>query len=74
MPGKNCEYAFHYLSVHEEDRFDLEKDFVYDEKSKLTLSGQVDYWLDKIMGYRIKAREIDKTEFIRVLYANGKVG
>ena len=74
LPGKNCEYAFHYLSVHEEDRFDLEKDFVYDEKSKLTLSGQVDYWLDKIMGYRIKAREIDKTEFIRVLYANGKVG
>ena len=71
--GKNCEYAFHYLSAHEEDELDPKIDFIYDESTKLTFSGQVDYWLDRIMGYRIKAREIDKTEFIRVLYANGKV-
>ena len=62
--GKNCEYAFHYLSAHEEDELDPKIDFIYDESTKLTFSGQVDYWLDRIMGYRIKAREIDKTEFI----------
>ena len=69
--GKNCEYAFHYLAAHNEDRLDIEKDFVYDTESKLTFGGQVDYWLNKIMGYRVKAREIEKTEFIQVLYMNG---
>lgn len=68
--GKNCEYAFHYLSAHNEDRLDPDKDFIYDTESKLTFGGQVDYWLNKIMGYRVKAREIEKTEFIQVLYKN----
>lgn len=68
--GKNCEYAFHYLSAHNEDRLELDKDFIYDTESKLTFGGQVDYWLNKIMGYRVKAREIEKTEFIQVLYKN----
>lgn len=72
--GKNCEYVFHYLNAHDEDQLNPDKDFVYDtENSKLTFGGQVSYWLDKIMGYRVKAREIEKTEFIQVLYDNDEV-
>ena len=71
--GNNCEYVFHYLNVHDEDRLDIEKDFIYDMESKLTFGGQVDYWLNRIMGYRVKAREIEKTEFIQVLYSDEKV-
>ena len=71
--GKNCEYVFHYLNAHDEDHLDVEKDFIYDTNSKLTFGGQVDYWLNRIMGYRVKAREIEKTEFIQVLYSDGKI-
>lgn len=71
--GKNCEYVFHYLVEHDEDQWISDEDFVYSAESKLTFGGQVDYWLHKIMGYHIKAREIDKTEFIQVLYFNEKM-
>lgn len=71
--GKNCEYVFHYLAEHKDTPLDRESDFVYDADSKLTFSGQVDYWLNKISGYRIQANEIDKTEFIQVLYTNEKM-
>lgn len=71
--GNNCEYIFHYLNVHDEDQLNIDEDFIYDTKSKLTFGGQVDYWLNKIMGYRVKAREIEKTEFIQVLYSNEKM-
>lgn len=71
--GKNCDYVFHYLNVHDEDQMDAEEDFVYDSNSKLTFGGQVSYWLNKIMGYTVKANEIEKTEFIQVLYRNDKV-
>lgn len=55
-------------------QMDPDRDFVYDvEASKLTFGGQVSYWLDKIMGYHVKAREIEQTEFIQVLYSNDKV-
>ncbi len=71
--GKNCEYVFHYLNIHDEDPLDMEKDFIYDAESKLTFGGQVDYWLNQIMGYRIKAREIEKAELIQVLYSNERM-
>lgn len=71
--GKNCEYIFHYLNEHDEDQMNIDRDFIYDTNSKLTFGGQVDYWLDRIMGYRVKAREIEKTEFIQVLYSNTKM-
>lgn len=71
--GKNCEYVFHYLAEHKEEPLDIDEDFVYDIDSKLTFGGQVDYWLSKIAGYRIQAKEIDKTEFIQVLYSNEKM-
>ena len=68
--GKNCEYVFHYLAEHGEDQMSKEEDYIYDIDSKLTFAGQVNYWLQRIIGYRIKAREIDKTEFVQVLYQN----
>lgn len=71
--GKNCEYVFHYLVAHDEDSLDMDQDFIYDTASKLTFGGQVDYWLSKIMGFHVKAREIEKTEFIQVLYSNDQV-
>lgn len=70
---KNCDYVFHYLNVHDEMELDKDRDFVYDTESKLTFGGQVNFWLNKIMGYQVKAREIEKTEFIQVLYRNEKV-
>lgn len=69
--GKNCEYVFDYLNVHDEEH--IKDDFVYDTDSKLTFGGQVNFWLEKIMGYRVKAREIEKTEFIQVLYGNKNI-
>ncbi len=71
--GKNCEYVFHYLNAHDEELLDIEKDFIFDGESKLTFGGQVDDWLNRIMGYRVKAREIEKTEFIQVLYTNENI-
>lgn len=70
---KNCDYVFHYLNAHDEMELNKDEDFVYDEESKLTFGGQVNFWLNKIMGYQVKAREIEKTEFIQVLYRNEKV-
>ncbi|MCI6887391.1 MAG: DUF3696 domain-containing protein [Lachnospiraceae bacterium] len=71
--GVRCEYAFYYLSEHEMDQLD-EPDFIYDRTSKLTFSGQVDYWLQRILGYRVRAEEIKGTELIRVAYGNDKLG
>lgn len=69
--GKNCDYVFDYLNAHDEDR--INDEFVYETESKLTFGGQVNFWLDKIMGYQVKAREIEKTEFIQVLYKNENI-
>lgn len=71
--GKNCEYVFHYLAEHKDVSLDMETDFIYDSDSKYTFGGQVDYWLNKISGYRIKASEIEKTEFIQVLYTKDRM-
>ena len=61
------------IMSYDEMELDKDRDFVYDSKSKLTFGGQVNFWLNKIMGYQVKAREIEKTEFIQVLYRNEKV-
>ena len=71
--GVRCEYAFFYLSCHQDDEL-KEKDFIYDNKTKLTLGGQVDYWLERILGYRVSAEEIPGTELIRVSYRNRELG
>lgn len=71
--GVRCEYAFYYLSEHDTEKLG-EADFVCDDTSKLTFSGQVNYWLWRILGYRIKAEQIPGTELIRVAYENDRIG
>ncbi len=71
--GVRCEYAFYYLAVHQNDRI-KEKEFIFDSETKLTLGGQVDYWLERILGYRVSAEEIPGTELIRVAYSNRQLG
>ncbi|MCI8995092.1 MAG: DUF3696 domain-containing protein [Lachnospiraceae bacterium] len=71
--GVRCEYAFFYLAVHQNEKV-KEKDFIYDKSTKVTLGGQVDYWLERILGYRISAEEIPGTELIRVSYSDRELG
>lgn len=71
--GVRCEYAFFYLAEHKGEEI-KEKGFIYDSTSKTTLSGQVDYWLEKISGYKVIAEEIPGTELIRVAYRNRELG
>lgn len=71
--GVRCEYAFFYLAGHK-DKEIREKGFIYDSTTKMTLGGQVDYWLERILGYRVNAEEIPGTELIRVSYRNRELG
>lgn len=71
--GVRCEYAFFYLAGHRDEKI-KEKGFIYDNKTKLTLGGQVDYWLERILGYRVSAEEIPGTELIRVAYSHHGIG
>ena len=71
--GIRCEYAFSYLSEHETESL-READFIFDCRSKLTFSGQVNYWLWRILGYRVHAERIPGTELIRVAYENDRIG
>ena len=71
--GVRCEYAFFYLAVHQGEEI-KEKGFIFDGTSKKTLGGQVDYWLERILGYRVTAEEIQGTELIRVAYKNRELG
>lgn len=71
--GVKCEYAYQYLANHEWDSLEGNA-LVYDTSSKLTFGGQVDYWLDRILGYRVRAEEIERTDWIRVSFGNGELG
>lgn len=71
--GVRCEYAFFYLAGHKDEEM-REKGFIYDSATKTTLGGQVDYWLERIIGYRVIAEEIPGTELIRVSYRNRELG
>ncbi|MDO4330957.1 MAG: AAA family ATPase [Lachnospiraceae bacterium] len=71
--GIRCEYAFYYLCEHARDKL-KESDFIYDHTAKLTFGGQVDYWLNRILGYRVTAEQIAGTELIRVAYSNEVLG
>lgn len=71
--GVKCEYAYQYLANHERDNWE-ENVLVFDTTSKLTFGGQVDYWLDRILGYVVKAEEIERTDWIRVSFGNRELG
>lgn len=71
--GIRCEYAYDYLAKHDMDPWQ-DNLMVYDETSKLTFGGQVNYWLEKILGYTVYAEEIERTTLIRVSYGKGDIG
>lgn len=70
--GVDCKYAFSYLAKHERDSF-VDSEMVYDWDSKLIFGGQVEYWLERLVGYRVKAEEIPHTEKILVTYEKGRI-
>lgn len=71
--GVKCEYAYQYLAGHERDSWQG-NEFVFDPASKLTFGGQVDYWLDRILDYSVRAEEIERTDWIRVSFGNRDLG
>ena len=70
--GVGCEYAYQYLARHASDNW-RENILVYDSDEKLTFSGQVDYWLRRILGYTVRADEIERTDLISVSFTNNKL-
>ena len=71
--GVRCEYAYQYLAMHDSDKWENHP-LVFDQRSKLTFGGQVDYWLERILGYTLKAEEIDRTNLIRVSFGTRELG
>lgn len=71
--GTKCEYAYDYLAKHDIDSWQ-DNQMVFDNSSKLTFGGQVNYWLEKILGYTVYAEEIDRTTLIRVSFGKSDVG
>ena len=66
--GTAGEYAFDYLSRNRLEPLP-EPDFSAEvTKVGMNLGNQVDYWLDKIMGYRVSAEGIESTNYVRVVY------
>ncbi len=70
--GANCEYAYQYLARHENDDW-TGNVLVYNTDGKLTFGGQVDYWLKRILGYTVRAEEIERTDLISVSFTNRKL-
>ena len=72
--GNRCEYAFAYLSELSATPFKDETiNYVYEDNTKHTFGGQVDYWLERILGYTVISEEIEQTELVRVLFRNNKM-
>ena len=59
--------------MHDSDKWENHP-LVFDQRSKLTFGGQVDYWLERILGYTLKAEEIDRTNLIRVSFGTRELG
>lgn len=70
--GVRCEYAYQYLAKHASDDW-KENILVYDSDDKLTFGGQVDYWLKRILGYTVRAEEIERTDLISVSFTNNRL-
>lgn len=66
--GTRGEYAFDYLSRRRLERLE-EPAFAIDvAKVGSNLGNQVNYWLEYMLGYQIKADDIENTNFVRVVY------
>lgn len=70
--GVHGEYTFDYLSTNKLDEL-REPAFAVDATS-VNLGNQVDYWLNKIMGYFVTAEQISGTEIVKVSYRRGESG
>ena len=66
--GTKGEYAFDYLSRQRLENLE-EPDFAVDvARVGMNLGNQVNYWLEYLLGYQIKADDVDNTNFVRVVY------
>lgn len=68
--GVNGEFSVAYLHEHEDDI--LEEDLLKEvEHYGDSLSGQINYWLSRILGNTtMKTRSVAKTNFVQILYNN----
>lgn len=65
--GIQGEYAFDYLSRNKMDNV-CETDFIRVQEYGMNLGNQVDYWLEYLTGYSVKAEEVDGTSIVKVAY------
>lgn len=66
--GIRGEYAFDYLSKRRLEPLEEPEFAVEDTQVGCNLENQVNYWLQSMLGYRIKADYIENTNFVRVVY------
>lgn len=66
--GTRGEYAFDYLSRRRLEQLEEPAFAVDTAKIGSNLGNQVNYWLEYMLGYQIKADNIENTNFIRVIY------
>lgn len=69
--GIQGEYAFDYLSEFKMENIE-EEDFIKDSSSGKNLGNQVDYWLEYLTGYSVKAEKIEGTSIVKVSYQTPK--
>lgn len=65
--GIQGEYAFDYLSEYKMENLS-EECFVKDASVGKNLGNQVDYWLEYLTGYSVKAEKIEGTSIVKVSY------
>lgn len=66
--GTRGEYAFDYLSKRRLEQLEEPAFAIEVAKVGSNLENQVNYWLESMLGYRIKADYIENTNFVRVVY------
>lgn len=71
--GVRGEYVYAYLAQHGQDRLVEEKFLLEEDKNVgMSLSNQVDYWLEYLLGFRMKANLIQDVDQVVVTYANAQ--
>ena len=65
--GIQGEYAFDYLSRHKMENV-CETDFIRKQEYGINLGNQVDYWLEYLTGYSVRAEEVEGTSIVKVAY------
>lgn len=65
--GIQGEYAFDYLSRNKGENVP-ECSFIKECENGMNFSNQVDYWLEYLTGYSVKADEVEGTSIVKVAY------